>query len=150
MEFNPDNEVVRLCIKGITEEGEGRPATAKTCYEQAWRLAVNDFEKFTAAHYLARQQDSVAEKLHWDEIALQHALNHSDEGIKQYLPSLYLNIAKCYEDLGEISTAQLRYQDASEFTAYLNHDGYGNMIRAGIEQGLKRTLLFTKDTSERS
>lgn len=55
-------------------------------------------------------------------------------------PSLYLNIAKCYEDLNDSDNAYSNYQLASSYTNYLADDGYGKMIRSGIEGGLTRTL----------
>ncbi len=40
-------------------------------FQQAWNDATNDFEKFLAAHYIARHQKSVSDQLHWLETALQ-------------------------------------------------------------------------------
>lgn len=34
---------------------------AKELFLQAWHAAVNDFEKFTAAHYVARHQPTTAD-----------------------------------------------------------------------------------------
>lgn len=61
--------------------------------------AADDFEKFTAAHYVARHQKSVEDKLNWDETALAFTLKINDRNMRTSYPSLYLNIAKCYEDL---------------------------------------------------
>jgi rifampin ADP-ribosylating transferase len=73
MEFSQDNKIVQLCAKGM--ESEGQSAEAKKLFDEAWNEARTDFEKFTAAHYVARHQKSVSDKLKWDETALQHALN---------------------------------------------------------------------------
>ena len=54
------------------------------------------------------------------------------------LPSLYLNIAKCHEDLGDPVQAESNYRLAASFEKYLPEDGYGNMIRSGIRNGLER------------
>src|SRR5215213_6609966 len=99
MEFNQDNKVVQLCATGMELEGKGKWAEASKHFEEAWHYAATDFEKFTAAHYVARHQKSTADKLKWDRTALTHALNINDESIKETFPSLYLNIGKCYEDL---------------------------------------------------
>ncbi|MEO8112195.1 MAG: tetratricopeptide repeat protein [Ginsengibacter sp.] len=61
-----------------------------------------------------------------------------DETVKGTLPSLYLNIGKCYEDLGDFKNAKSNYQAALSFTNSLPDNGYGNMIQAGITNGLIR------------
>jgi len=137
MEFNSDNKIVQLCALGMEQEGKGQPAKAARLFEEAWHLAANDFEKFTAAHYVARHQKSDFNKLLWNLKALQHALNIEEEGIKPTLPSLYLNIAKCFEDLGDRDQAKVYYQEALSFTGLLPNDGYGKMIKAGIDKGLE-------------
>lgn len=96
------------------------------------------FEKFTAAHYVARHQISVEAKLKWDEIALHLALKSNDENVKGALPSLYLNIAKDYEDLDDFDNARKNYQVALSFTNLLPDNGYGNMIKVGIKNGIER------------
>lgn len=53
-------------------------------------------------------------------------------------PSLYLNIAKCHEDLHDLTKARENYRSALRFAAYLPDDGYSNMIKAGIANGIQR------------
>jgi hypothetical protein len=60
MQFDPENPIVKLCAHGMQLEGEGKPGEASATFNQAWGQAINDFEKFTAAHYVARNQDSAA------------------------------------------------------------------------------------------
>lgn len=138
MQFDPNNKIVKLCAQGMDMEGKGNPEEASKHFIQAWNEATNDFEKFTAAHYVARHQISIEEKLKWDETALQLALKINDDTIKEAYPSLYLNIAKCYEDLNDFVNARKNYQLALSFTNQLSHKGYGNMIRVGIMDGIKR------------
>lgn len=137
MEFNPDNKIVKLCSGGMELEGQGKLPEAASLFNQAWMEAVNDFEKFTAAHYLARHQKSVPEKLQWDETALKHALLLG-KSAEDVLPSLYLNIGKCYEDLQDFGKAKKHYDAAASFQHLLPDDGYGKMMRAGIANGLVR------------
>ncbi|MEO8112196.1 MAG: hypothetical protein ABI594_19250 [Ginsengibacter sp.] len=56
MEFNQDNQVIQLCAKEIELEGQGQQSDAGNLFKEAWNLAITDFEKFTAAHYVARHQ----------------------------------------------------------------------------------------------
>ena len=49
MEFNPTNNVVKLCPLGMGMEEKGKPEEASKLFLQAWDGATNDFEKFIAA-----------------------------------------------------------------------------------------------------
>ena len=140
MEFDPHNKVVQLCAKGMELEGQARPEEAAKVFDEAWRLATTDLEKFTAAHYVARHQKNISDKLKWDETALQHALNMTDASMKAALPSLYLNVGKGYEDLNDWHNAHRNYQSALSCAGFLPDDGYGNMIRTGIRNGLDRII----------
>jgi rifampin ADP-ribosylating transferase len=138
MEFDPNNNVIKLCAQGMEMEGKGQSEYAEMLFFKAWSEATNDFEKFTAAHYVARHQKTIADKLSWDSTALELALKIKDETIKGTYPSLYLNIAKGYEDLSDFDNARKNYQLALSFMSHLPEDGYGNMIRRGISNGIER------------
>jgi tetratricopeptide (TPR) repeat protein len=138
MQFDPNNEVIQLCAKGIETEGTGDIDAAKALYLEAWGKATNNMEWFTAAHYLARNQTDLNEQLKWNMLSLEYALKIDDEAIKGTYPSLYLNMGKSYEDLGNIPEAAKYYTLAQDHTHYLPDDGYGKMIRGGITEALKR------------
>lgn len=143
MNLEPDNHVVKLCTQGM--DIEGKPEEASKLFIQAWNEAINDFERFIAAHYIARHQKSITDKLKWDETALHLALEIKDNDVSGAYPSLYLNIAKCYEDLGDVENAEKNYQLALSFTDRLADDGYGNMIKGGILNGIKRLKLLNEN-----
>jgi len=134
IQFDPNNKIVQLCAKGMESNGE----EATSLFMQAWNEAENDTERFAAAHYVARVQDNVADKLNWDIIALEIAQRIDTDEVKGAFPSLYLNIAKCHEDLGELQLAKAHYENALIYTEYLLDDGYGDLIRRGILSGLER------------
>jgi hypothetical protein len=138
MLFDPNNKIVQLCSHGMILEGEGKKAEAKQLFQDAWDKAVTDSEKFTAAHYLARRQSSIEEKLKWDMTALEFALKVKNDEMKGTFSSLYLNIGKCYEDLNDMVNAKSNYLLAEAYSGYLQEDGYGNMIRNGIKNALER------------
>ena len=106
MEFSPFNNVVKLCLQGMDMEGKDRPEEAIKLFQQGWNEATNDFEKFLAGYYIARLQKTVADKLKWLETTLQFALKTDDDSVNSALPTLYLNIAKCYEDLNDSKKAK--------------------------------------------
>lgn len=137
MNFDPDNHIVKLCAEGITKEGSGDIAAAKMLYQQAWQQAGNDLEKYIAAHYLARNC-TPDDQLKWNTVSLKHALKVKEPGIAGSLSSLYLNMGKSYEDIGDQVSAKEHYLSAASYTRYLKDDGYGRMIISGIEHALER------------
>jgi rifampin ADP-ribosylating transferase len=112
MTFNPSNPVIHLCIQGIDREEKGAPEEASRLFLQAWNEATNDFEKFMAAHFVARHQRNVVDKLKWLETALQFALQVKDESVAGAFPSLYSAIARCYEESGDHESARRNRESA--------------------------------------
>ena len=115
MEFNPDNHVVKRCLQGMGMEENGKPEEAGELFLQAWSEATNDFEKFMAAHYVARHQKNVSDRLKWLNTALRFALNINNDTVRSTFPSLYSDIAKCYEDLSDSDKAKKNYELANSF-----------------------------------
>ena len=115
MEFDPNNNIIKLCVQGMDMEGKGKPEEASELSLQAWNEATNDFEKFIAAHFVARYQKNIPDKLKWLESALQFAIKTNNDTVKGAFPSLYSNIAKCYEDLGDLDNAKKNYELAISF-----------------------------------
>ncbi|HEX2847234.1 MAG TPA: rRNA adenine methyltransferase [Chitinophagaceae bacterium] len=138
MDFNPRNNVVRLCARGMNEEALGNMESAFQLYLEAWEKAISDFEKFTAAHYLGRHQEEPHECLYWNEQALHFALRIDEETSREHLSSLYLNIGKSYETLHNFFKARQHYQLAAAFIHHLPNDEHGRKVRAGVEAALIR------------
>lgn len=76
MEFNPQNPIIKLCMQGLEED---KPREAGKLFLRAWNEATNDFEKFVAAYYLAKDQKNSLDKLKWLETDLQLALKIDSE-----------------------------------------------------------------------
>lgn len=106
MQFDPNNNIIQLCLNGLSQKETGNSADADKIFLQAWNEATNDFEKFTAAYFMARNQNEIADKLNWYETSLLFAMKQSDLSAQTALPFLYDQIAKCYEQLGEIDSAR--------------------------------------------
>ncbi|MBI3189769.1 MAG: hypothetical protein HYZ33_03880, partial [Ignavibacteriales bacterium] len=92
-----DNPVIQLCMDGARAEFEHRIEAARSLYQQAWEAHSDDYEACIAAHYVARFQETPAETLRWNQIALDHANAVHDERVKDFYPSLYLNLGCSYE-----------------------------------------------------
>lgn len=97
-------------MQGMAMEGKANPEEAKRLFLQAWSEAGNDFERFIAAHFVARHQANAADKLHWLQTALQCALNVDDDSVAAALPSLYSSIAECHEELGDQANAERNHE----------------------------------------
>jgi tetratricopeptide (TPR) repeat protein len=110
MEFNPNNNIIKLCLQGMFMEEKDKPEEARRLFLQAWDEATNDFEKFTAAYYVARHQKDAPDKLKWIETALQLALKLNDDTVKAAFPLLYSSLAKSYEELGDLEKAKKNYE----------------------------------------
>lgn len=153
MEFNPNNHVVKRCIQGMDMEEKGKPEEASRLFFQAWNEATNDFEKYTAAFYVARHQKNVPDKLKWLETTLQFALRINNESVKGAFSSLYLNIAKCYEDLNDLDNAKRNNDLAISFKDQLSDNGpfyhgtkadlqVGDLLTAGSRSNYKAEVVM--------
>ena len=107
------NPVIQLCVDGTRAEFEHRLEDARVLYQQAWEARTDDYDACIAAHYVARFQDSTEESLRWNQIALEHADAVKDERVKDFYPSLYLNLGRSYELVGNQSEAQHYYDLAA-------------------------------------
>ena len=136
MEFNPSNNVIKLCLQGMEMEGKGKPEEASRIFLRAWNEATEDFEKFTAAYYVARHQKNVRDKLKWLETSLHFALKINDVTVNGAFPSLYSNIAKCYENLGDPDNAKKNHEIANSFTNNPSDNGpFYHGTKADLEVG---------------
>jgi len=153
MEFNPNNPIIKLCIQGMGMEDKGKPGEASKLFLQAWNEATNDFEKFLSAYYVARHQENTSGKLKWLETALQFALKINDDAVTSAFPSLYSNIAKCYEDLGDDDNAKKNHELANSFRNNPSDKGpfyhgtradlqVGDMLIAGYGSNYKSELIM--------
>jgi hypothetical protein len=137
--IDPDNPVVRLCAEGIAAEGQGRHADAAALYREAWAIHSDDYEACIAAHYLAREQETLQDALTWNQAALDHALLVEEDRIAGFLPSLYLNLGWSHEVLGDPVTARTCYLAGAARLAELPAGAYTDVVRDGIERALERT-----------
>ena len=153
MEFNPANHIIQLCIQGMELEEKGEPEEASSIFLQAWNESRNDFEKFTSAYYVARHQETVRHKLKWLETSLQFALKINDVTVAGAFPSLYSNIAKCYEDLNDPARAKENDELAKSFSGNPSDSGpfyhgtkadlqIGDLLTAGSSSNYKPELIM--------
>lgn len=151
IEFDPSNPIIRRCMMGMGMEDSGKPEEAADLFMQAWDEATNDFERFIAAYFVARQQKEVSEKLKWLAVSLQAALNLNDESVKSAYPALYSAMAKCYEALGDLDKAKAHDKLANAFMGAPTDPGpfyhgtkadlqIGDLLTAGGESNYQSEL----------
>jgi len=109
-----DNPVIKLCIEGTRAEFEGRLDDAHTLYGQAWEASAEPYEACIAAHYVARHQKDLRDKLHWNRVALTRAEAAGDNRVRDFYPSLYVNLGRSYELLGDPAEASHYYKLAAD------------------------------------
>ncbi len=115
--INFNSPALQACIQGTQAEYQGKPAEAARLYMLAWDDAADDFERCVAAHYIARFQETPAQRLRWNLESLRYANGVGDERVQEFYPSLYLNLGKSYEEMGDQARAQRYYQLAGSFGA---------------------------------
>lgn len=136
MEFSPFNKIVKLCLQGMEMEDQGNLEKASKLFLQSWDEASNDFEKFLAAHYVARHQKTVFDKLNWLETTLKFALKVNDNTVNSAFPLLYSNIAKCYEDLNNSEKAKENFDLAISYKYHPTDKGpFYHGTRADLKVG---------------
>lgn len=151
IKFDPNNVVIKLCMAGMDLEDSGNVEDAAMMFNKAWHEATDDYEKFIAAYHLARQQKSITDKLKWMETSLQCALNINDDNVMSAYPTLYLNIAKCYEELSDSDNAKRNYELSNSYKGVPSDEGpfyhgtkadlqVGDLLTAGGNSNYKLEL----------
>ena len=137
--MDPENPVVKLCAEGMQAEMEGRHDDARVLFARAWEASTDDYEACIAAHYVARRQESAGETLRWNRVALERADRAGGERVRDFYPSLYLNLGWSHESLADLPEARRWYERAAAHLGGLPEGPYTNMVRRGVEAALERT-----------
>lgn len=151
IKFDQNNVVIKLCMRGMNVEDSGNLEGATTMFYQAWDEEKDDYERFIAAYHLARKQKNLSDKLKWMETSLQCALNINDDNVKSAYSTLYLNIAKCYEELCDSDNAKRNYELSNSYNGAPSDGGpfyhgtkvdlrVGDLLTAGGNSNYKPEL----------
>lgn len=133
-------------IEAAVELGRaGDAGTARRRLAELWEDPVvqeDPFHRCTLAHYAADLEPETADELRWDLRALAAAdevteerarAHHASLSIEGFYPSLYLNLGDDYRRLGDVATARRHLELGRAALPALPDDGYGGMIRHGLE-----------------
>jgi hypothetical protein len=122
----------------MEKEQEGRHEEALRLFTLAWDHSKDAFERTIAAHYVARHQTMPERALHWNQESLTNADAVGDDRVQGFYPSLYLNMGKSHEDLGNLKDARRFYALAADRIGCLPEGRYGDIIRRGVMNGMQR------------
>lgn len=151
MKFNPSNPIIQLCIKGMGLEESGNFDDAIEAFLKAWNQTSGDYERFIVAYHLGLRQRNIDDKLKWMEKSLALALKINDDDVKSAYPTLYLNIAKCYEATNDTINARKNielshlYQGRPTDTGPFYHGSkadlqVGDLLTAGKKSNYEKDL----------
>ncbi|WP_030665480.1 hypothetical protein [Streptomyces rimosus] len=137
--MDPENHVVRLCVRGMGAEARGEGEEARRLFMQAWEDAADDYEACVAAHYVARHQTTPQDTLRWNQECLDRADRVGDERVRGFYASLYANMGRAHRELGETATAHAYFVRAAERVRDVSEGDYGMWNRFAIAEGLRET-----------
>ncbi len=112
-----------LCVRITQAEYAGDRVAALALARQAWDVAGDALDRCAAAHYVARFLADPSDRLHWNKIALDEAGRAAPDLVAPWLPSLYVNLGRAYEALGDREAALACYARARALG--LSHDPDG-------------------------
>lgn len=130
--IDPTNPVIALCAEGMA--AEGTPAEARRLFERAWAMRRDDFDAAVAAHFLARHQPTPAERLHWNALAVRHALAVADGRAAGLMASLYLNLGDAQATVGEVRAAEESVRRAAAHLTAVPAGGYREFVTLGVRR----------------
>jgi hypothetical protein len=126
---------------------QGEREAARLLFAEIWDEIGGEqgdpLHRCTLAHAMADVQDDVREELLWDQRALEAADLLTDARVAQagvslpvagLYPSLHLNLSECHRKLGDLDRAREHLRHAQATIGALGDDGYGQMIRNGLER----------------
>lgn len=134
--IDPTNPVVALCAEGMAVEG--MPAEARRLFERAWAIRRDDYDAAIAAHFLARHQETPADTLHWNALAVRHAEAVRDASATDFLASLYLNLGDSYANVGDTPASIEAVHRAAAHLASVPESGYRDFVAFGVRRLAER------------
>jgi len=140
--WEPVLAAVRLALGPDRAEGRRR---LLACWHAT--SPAGHAQRCVLAHYLADLEPELTDEVRWDEQALAAYAAVSDPDLAPigiasaagFAPSLHLNLGDGYLRQGRVSDARRQLEAGSAAAALLADDGYGRMIRGGL-QGLAQRL----------
>jgi hypothetical protein len=133
-------EAVQTTLQGDRERG-------RQLMDAAWAGTDDHAQRCVLAHYLADTEESLDEEIAWDERALAELPHLAPDALAPIgipstaalAPSLHLNLGDGYARRGDVVQAREQLEQGRAAVGLLADDGYGDMIRRGLD-GLAERL----------
>jgi hypothetical protein len=132
----------------------GDRETGREALVSAWEgtLESDHAHRCVIAHYMADLQASVEDEVLWDEVALAEHAYVADADLTPVgiasaaamAPSLHLNLGDGYLRQGRLREAASELEKGLQKQYVLPPDGYGGMIRSGLDRLGSRLQEATK------
>jgi len=145
------DEMMGRIGQGMQLGQQGEREAARLVFAEIWNdiggESGDPFHRCALAHSMADVQADVREELAWDLRALEAADLITDERaaragvagpVAAFYPSLHLNVGECYRKLGDLDRALDHLRQGQAATEALGNDGYGQMIRNGLDRLAER------------
>ncbi len=123
IQFGPTNKVVKLCLQGMATEANGEIEEASNIFNKALNDAENDFEKYLAAYFIAKNKQDNLEKLEWFKKSLNIALTINDISVTSALPRIYRDISECYEKISDFNNSKKYSELSQQYNSGLSETG---------------------------
>ncbi|MGI8903357.1 MAG: hypothetical protein ACR2IP_06815 [Solirubrobacteraceae bacterium] len=143
---DPDATMIQIA-EGMRLGQRGEREAARAVLTGVWSEIGGErgdpFHRCALAHAMADVQDDVHDELTWDLRALEAADLITDERAAQagvrgpvsgFYPSLHLNLGEGYRKLGDLDRAREHLVHGQEAVGALADDGYGQLIRNGLQR----------------
>lgn len=135
-------------LAAVGQAADGRSQEARQALADCWHATgEGDYaQRCVIAHYLADHQDCLADEVTWDQRALDAHQQVQDADLAPvgiasaaaFAPSLHLNLGDGNLRLGNLEAAVDHLEAARQTEHLLPGEGYGAMIRGGIDRLAQR------------
>ncbi|MFJ9740912.1 hypothetical protein [Streptomyces sp. NPDC101166] len=133
----PDSLLTRIGQVVMLHHGGDREEARRRLLDLWTELGEggDPLHRCTLAHYLADTQDDPFDELAWDLRALTAAEDpDASVEVRALFPSLHLNLAADYAELGRSEAARSHIRRARRTAGVLGDDSYGDGVRAAISR----------------
>lgn len=133
--------------RGMALSHGGERAAAHGVFSAVWEdiggEAGEPFHRCALAHAMDDVQDDPPDELMWDLRAIEAADLITDRRATEagmtttvagLYPSLHLNLGECYRKLGQLDLAREHLRRGLASTTALTDDGYGRLVRSGLDR----------------
>ena len=140
MQLELDSELMELVRRGRDLASVGELTDGRDLLDRAWELAAskNHQQRCTVAHYIGIAEPDPHLKHSWNLKCLEFAAKLDTDEVNGFYASIYSNLGYSSLQLGNREEALQYYELAEEWTAMLEDDHYGQMVKTEITSTLER------------